>query len=387
MTPATSYAGSANGSAVVAVVPPGTGMSGVGHGGGGVVGHGNPSNDLLLLQENPDLLKQLSREGSKRGSSAATVLADDEIRLALLNATCNAVSKQKQMLLSQNHHGQKILETVDPNDQDEGDSSESSPPPPMVPKRSTSYDIFKAKQDPKLSPPTPFADDSFGVPMPHIMSKTLPRRLPTGSVGGGNGLQSESDSPRGPASRGRKSLTTEVAIPPPPQYKGVHFAPQVIERRRSSSEATDVGIPVEGLPTRPAGSNGLSGQQHPPQGQQPTHPKAETVAIQVRNNPVPLLSAVMKSSAAGGGSHSGGRDGFGNISSFEHKKQPPQPPPKTSTLTSKVVMGVRDKALAASAAGCEIVFVSPDEGFNEEVLTSNSAVSTSAASTASTLSS
>ena len=47
-------------------------------------------------------------------------------------------------------------------------------------------------------------------------------------------------------------------------------------------------------------------------------------------------------------------------------------------------MGVRDKALAASAAGCEIVFVSPDEGFNEEVLTSNSAVSASAqASTAS----
>ena len=107
------------------------------------------------------------------------------------------------------------------------------------------------------------------------------------------------------------------------------------------------------------------------------------MAIQVRNNPVPLLSAVMKSSAAGGGSHSGGRDGFGNISSFEHKKQPPQPPPKTSTLTSKVVMGVRDKALAASAAGCEIVFVSPDEGFNEEVLTSNSTVSASASTTSS----
>jgi hypothetical protein len=82
--------------------------------------------------------------------------------------------------------------------------------------------------------------------------------------------------------RGRKSLTTEVAIPPPPQYKGVHFAPQVVERRRSSSEAAEAGsasaacgaahagIPVEGLPTRPAGSNsnsngsnGSAGQQHP----------------------------------------------------------------------------------------------------------------------------
>ena len=96
------------------------------------------------------------------------------------------------MLLSQNHQGQKILEPVDCQ---EDDSSESSPPPPMVPKRSTSYDIFKSKQDPKLSPPTPFADDSFGVPMPHIMSKTLPRRLPTV---GGNGPQS--DPPRDPPS-------------------------------------------------------------------------------------------------------------------------------------------------------------------------------------------
>ena len=58
------------------------------------------------------------------------------------------------------------------------------------------------------------------------------------------------------------------------------------------------------------------------------------MAIQVRNNPVPLLSAIMKSSASGSreASHSGIS---GNISSFEHKKQPPQPPPKTSTLTSK----------------------------------------------------
>ena len=103
------------------------------------------------------------------------------------------------------------------------------------------------------------------------------------------------------------------------------------------------------------------------------------MAIQVRNNPVPLLSAVMKSSARGFSN-----SGTSNISSFEHKKQPPQPPPKTSTLTSKVVMGVRDKALAASAAGCEIVFVSPDEGFNEEVLTSNSAVSASEAAASST---
>ena len=168
-------------------------------------------------------------------------------------------------------------------------------PPPLLPKRSTSYDIFKTKQEnqnqnkiPNLSPPTPFADDSFGVPMPHIMSKTLPRRLPAGlaSSMGGNGMGDPlgAVASRGDT-RGRKSLTTEVAIPPPPQYKGVHFAPQVVERRRSSSEAAEAagaasaacgagaahaGIPVEGLPTRPAGSNsnsngsnGFAGQQHP----------------------------------------------------------------------------------------------------------------------------
>ena len=69
------------------------------------------------------------------------------------------------------------------------------------------------------------------------------------------------------------------------------------------------------------------------------------------------------------------------------KRQPPIPPPKTSTLSSSMaasskgqqqqqpgtIKGVRDKALAASAAGCEIVFVSPDEGFNEEVVVTSMA--------------
>lgn len=96
------------------------------------------------------------------------------------------------------------------------------------------------------------------------------------------------------------------------------------------------GIPIEGLPTRPAIPKGV-----------------ETVAIQVRNNPVPLLS---------------------NVSSQQHKlsstfvepappvkKQPPQPPPKTSTLTSSKV-----KAMAASAAGCEIVFVNEDDDHDQQ---------------------
>ena len=85
-----------------------------------------------------------------------------------------------------------------------------------------------------------------------------------------------------------------------------------MERRKSEE------IPSEGLPLGPA------------------IPKAETVAIQVRNNPVPLLSSVKAANPS-------------TTSSFEPKAK------------NTKVLGVRDKALKASAAGCEIVFVSPDE--------------------------
>ena len=103
MTPATSYAGT---SAEIVNL--------------------NPSNET---SENPDLLSQLRP-------------LDDEIRLALLNKASAATS-----------NGRKF-ET----------ESES---PPQVPRRSTSYDIFTSKPAmPKLSPPTPFADeDTF----PHII--------------------------------------------------------------------------------------------------------------------------------------------------------------------------------------------------------------------------
>ena len=119
-----------------------------------------------------------------------------------------------------------------------------------------------------------------------------------------------------------KPQTSEV-LPPPPQYKGVHFAPQLegngILRRKSSEE-----IPSEGLPLGPA------------------IPKAETVAIQVRNNPVPLLSSVKANPSGSTGTAT---------STFEPK----------NISSQKQVLGVRDKALKASAAGCEIVFVStPD---------------------------
>ena len=115
----------------------------------------------------------------------------------------------------------------------------------------------------------------------------------------------------------RSTAAVSEVLPPPPQYKGVHFAPQLeaCKRRKSHEE-----IPSEGLPLGPA------------------IPKAETVAIQVRNNPVPLLSSV-KANPSGL-----------STSTFE-----------VPNKNSKQVLGVRDKALKASAAGCEIVFVSPDE--------------------------
>ena len=84
--------------------------------------------------------------------------------------------------------------------------------PPAIPKRSTSYDVFRytKRQEslasaatsevilPKLSPPTPFADESFVADtLPHLMSKnealmskTLPRRMPTGtSTATGNNIR------------------------------------------------------------------------------------------------------------------------------------------------------------------------------------------------------
>ena len=127
----------------------------------------------------------------------------------------------------------------------------------------------------------------------------------------------------------RSTAAVSEVLPPPPQYKGVHFAPQLeaCKRRKSQEE-----IPSEGLPLGPA------------------IPKAETVAIQVRNNPVPLLSSV-KANPSGL-----------STSTFEV-------PNKNSIATSqKQVLGVRDKALKASAAGCEIVFVSSTDLPDHEII-------------------
>ena len=79
--------------------------------------------------ENPDLLSQLRP-------------LDDEIRLALLNKAS----------------GHSTIRTAKVDEDT----------PPQIPRRSTSYDIFSKPAMPKLSPPTPFADDSEDS-FPHII--------------------------------------------------------------------------------------------------------------------------------------------------------------------------------------------------------------------------
>ena len=370
--------------------------------------------------DNPDLLRQLGGGGSTSGAGAKS---GDELKLALLNASKKVASE----VVSNGGPGGGYV--VKPQTVVVNEDEYDEPPPPEVPKRSTSYDMLRNGASggqesrpiiaaPKLSPPTPFADNiddnNFVADrLPHIMlvnnnkqtkhpvmSKTLPRRL----------HQQNSSTSLGSTStkhlfvNHRKSLTeSTTAIPPPPQYKGVHFAPHVEERRRSADDE-DL-IPVEGLPTKPAVprpstvrlNTAASASSATSTVTATTTPVAgETVAITVRKaNPVPILNSVVNKAVTPTGSCPP-TSTFGSAAATASTvKTPPAPPPKTSTLSTTKshpnnhqihhqiqgggqvqVMGVRDKALAASAAGREIVFVSPDEGFNE-TSTSPSSSSTS----------
>ena len=87
--------------------------------------------------ENPDLLSQLRP-------------LDDEIRLALLNKAS----------------GHSTIRTAKVDEDT----------PPQIPRRSTSYDIFSKPAMPKLSPPTPFADDSEDS-FPHIIPTKKVRKI------------------------------------------------------------------------------------------------------------------------------------------------------------------------------------------------------------------
>lgn len=347
------------------------------------------------IENNPDLLTQLS--------DANKTTTGDDIRLALLTGTIKGRSK------ATNNEGHYEVSTMKHPKQ-----------PPPLPKRSASYDMFRMpqaasttssdspspppppphattaltssksannhsieqqQQQQQLSPPTPFADDSFvAATLPHLMGKnpSSDKCIVTEINSAGVKSLTSPSRPNRPVSRtlprklhsgnicrhdvNRKSLT-DATIPPPPQYKGVHFAPSVDSRRKSvevqSSRRDDddeeLPIPVEGLPTKPAAPRQI----------QAVIPAPETVAITLRNsNPVPLLTSMKVAPQSTSST-------FTTTSSTEK----PVPPPKSSSLKTNssskttVALALRDKAKAASAAGREIVFVSPDEGFNEDVST------------------
>ena len=128
-----------------------------------------------------------------------------------------------------------------------------------------------------LSPPTAFADTNevcceVKRDVPMRKCKTLPRK-----VNGGRKMPARTTSlvktPEETEADFKKGI-----LPPPPQYKGVHFAPGISEGRE------DCAIPTEGLPTRPARSE-KSEQQQQHLVIIPT--SAETVPITVRKSPGP----------------------------------------------------------------------------------------------------
>ena len=191
MTPAASYAGSNNGS-----VPSSTEILSI---------------DTTNLSShetsttNPDILKQALLKQP----------LGDEVRLAILKSASS--KKASSSSINMTSEG---LEAVSNRSSITrlhlgGNPSEIETSPPAVPKRSTSYDLFRGRPGgssasteaiilPKLSPPTPFADEAFVADtLPHLMakqtseagvlksassasivvSKTLPRRMPTGKFG------------------------------------------------------------------------------------------------------------------------------------------------------------------------------------------------------------
>ena len=153
------------------------------------------------------------------------------------------------------------------------------------PKRSISFDLLKEnlmnnnvtsrQQQQQLSPPTPFADDATtAASASSTMAKasmTLPRP-PSRTTSRGASLKSTSQHQQRPLSlavtdSGKTSLASDDtrrqcrtlprnccrAIPPPPQYKGVHFAPGVEQQTGPDRSTTPpLVIPTEGLPTGPA---------------------------------------------------------------------------------------------------------------------------------------
>lgn len=158
-----------------------------------------------------------------------------------------------------------------------------------------------------LSPPTPFADDSFvsNGGKDHSSCFRSHNNKCTSRVQGEKAQHPKHFTMKKPSLASSDSLRTtrqcrtmprKVAkdgsrvLPPPPQYKGVHFAPNV--RNNEDKSSPNFVIPTEGLPTRPA------------RGQPSDHmviisSSSETVPIVVRskNGPPTMLKPFQTSSS------------------------------------------------------------------------------------------
>ncbi len=248
-----------------------------------------------------------------------------------------------------------------------------------------------------LSPPTPFADSFLRDESTVKAARAAANRTQEARVKHSNTIKRQPPPSRHPDhSRGSKTLPRKSTssrkpddaiksiLPPPPQYKGVHFAPGVAE---DGADDKSLPIPTEGLPTRPAGSsggvsggggggggsgaggsgNGSGGSSSSNAGTSNNNNSnsvivvipntAETVPITVRKTPPPEIKPKIKTSSSMtfakksdiGGGGGGGREAAAAAAVAVASAPPPPPPPSRPLQKGSE----------------EVAFESPDEGFNE----------------------
>ncbi len=131
-------------------------------------------------------------------------------------------------------------------------------PPPSPPPRTTTKKVF---HNDITAPPKPFADmHQYNTLQVSKKQKNNAKKVSPDQ----NPLQRSRTLPR----KSHQSI-----LPPPPQYKGVHFAPGVPEAEEDDEE--DFGIPTEGLPKGPA--------------KMEVKVKGETIPIKVRKMSAPVI--------------------------------------------------------------------------------------------------
>lgn len=131
-------------------------------------------------------------------------------------------------------------------------------PPPSPPPRTTTKKVFH--NEITAPPPKPFAD------MNQYNTLQVSKKQKSNNK---TDLQDQNQLQR---SRTLPRKSQQSILPPPPQYKGVHFAPGVPE---AEEDEDDFGIPTEGLPKGPA--------------KMEVKVKGETIPIKVRKMSAPVI--------------------------------------------------------------------------------------------------